>query len=73
MNRSRKRHTFIDTLKGPVSTTRPKEIHPATAAKYISISNYLIAHGYEVDWGDENRQYFIKGSKQVTLFVPPTY
>jgi hypothetical protein len=73
MRGARKRHSFIDTLKGPVSTSRVKEIHPSTAAKYIRISQYLIDHGYEVDWGDETRQYFIKGSKQVTLFVPPSY
>jgi len=73
MRGTRKRYSFIDTLKGPVSTSRPREIYPASVAKYVAISEYLINHGYEIDWGDESRQYFIKGSKQITLFVPPSY
>ena len=73
MRTARKRHSFIDTLKGPVSTSRPREVYPPTVAKYNTVSEYLIDHGWEVDWGDETRQYFIKGNKQITLFVPPSY
>jgi hypothetical protein len=73
MRAVRKRHSFVDTLKGPVSTSRPKELRPTTAAKYIAIYNALFKHGYELDWADTNQAVFLRGKKQVTLFVPPSY
>lgn len=66
---SRKRHSFIDTLKGPVSNAL-KVVRPTTAAKYNAVSQWLIDHDWTVDWSDEDSTVFLKGGKQITFVVP---
>jgi hypothetical protein len=66
---SRKRHSFIDTLKGPVSNAL-KVVRHATTAKFVAVSQWLIDHDWEVDWSDEDSTVFLKGGKQITLVVP---
>ena len=73
MRRTRKHHTFIDTLKGPVSVSKPKEVRPTTVAKWNAISQWLVDHNWEVDYSDMDVTYFLKGSKQINLFTPPEW
>jgi hypothetical protein len=56
--------------KASVVSQKHVSVHPRDAQNYVAITEKLFGKGYELDYADDNSAVFLRGSNQVTVYVP---